>query len=94
MSVSQIREWNSLASDLILTGFRLQVAEPKSAVKADSGPVKTPTKSSLPMAKRNHQDAIAEEFPDPVTKAPANIPSEPTHILSVTPPQSEPDESP
>ena len=94
VSVSQIREWNSLSSDLIVRGFPLKVSEPKKTVKDHPGPIKMSTKASAPMDQRNIQDAVAQETPDSVTTAPVNIPSEPTHILSVTPPQSDSAESP
>ena len=94
VSISQIRKWNSLSSDLIVTGNRLKVVEQNTTVNDQPGPVKMSTKSSAPMAKRNIQDAVSQDTPDPDTTAPVNIPSEPTHILSVTPPQSESDESP
>ena len=94
VSVDQLRDWNNIYTDLIMTGFHIQVAEPK--------------KAEFPFTEQvhvqpNHFDTPSEEpLPHVVRQAPiqppvdshAALPSEPTHILSIATPQPDTHESP
>lgn len=94
VSVGQLREWNNMTSDLIMTGFRLKVAQPLETVGAQSTPAKDSTELSVPAAKEESLDNSVQTNPQPTMDARVEIPSEPKHILSIASPQSDSHESP
>jgi LysM repeat protein len=94
VSVGQLREWNNLTSDLIMTGLRLKVAKPLETVEAQSTPAKASTELSVPAAKEGSLDNSVQEKPQPTMDTRIEIPSEPKHMLSIASPQSDSHESP
>ena len=91
VSVEQLREWNGLKSDLIVTGNRLKVAIP-----AESRPSRTlplPT-STTPTVKKKHPKVEVQNQAPQAEETPVDIPSEPSHILSIGSPDSDSHESP
>ncbi len=94
VSVGQLREWNNMTSDLIMTGFPLKVAQPLETVEALSTPAKASTELSVPAAKEESLDNSVEENLQSTIDTRVEIPSEPKHILSIASPQSDSHESP
>jgi len=94
VSVGQLREWNNMASDLIVTGFPLRVAEPLETVEAQSTPAKASTELFVPAAKEESLKNPVQEKPQPPMDTRVEIPSEPKNILSIASPQSDSHESP
>jgi LysM repeat protein len=94
VSVGQLREWNNMTSDLIMTGFRLKVAQPLETVETQSTPAKAQTELPVPAAKEESLDNSVQTNPQPTMDARVEIPSEPEHILSIASPQSDSHESP
>ena len=94
VSVDQLREWNNLSSNLIRTGLRLKVAEPMETVEAQPDHVKASTKLTTSTAKKENIDAPVPETPNRTMESRIEIPSEPTHILSIASPKSDSHESP
>lgn len=94
VSVGQLREWNNMTSDLILTGFPLKVAQPLETVEAQSTPAKASTELSVPAAKEESLDNSVQENLQSIMDTRVEIPSEPKHILSIASPQSDSHESP
>lgn len=94
VSVDQLREWNHLPSDLIMTGLRLKVLDPMETVESLPEHVKTPIETSQPMAQEKTPDAIVQEITHPTSESPMERSSETTHILSIAGPQSDSNESP
>jgi len=94
VSVGQLREWNNLTSDLIMTGLRLKVAQPLETVEAQSTPAKASTELPVPAAKEESLDNSVQEKPQPTMDTRVEIPSEPKNILSIASPQSDSHESP
>ena len=94
VSVGQLREWNNMTSDLIVTGFPLRVAEPLETVEAQSTPAKASTELFVPAAKEESLDNSVQEKPQPPMDTRVEIPSEPKNILSIASPQSDSHESP
>jgi LysM repeat protein len=94
VSVGQLREWNNMTSDLIMTGFRLKVAQPLETVETQSTPAKAQTELPVPAAKEESLDNSVQTNPQPTMDARVEIPSEPKHILSIASPQSDSHESP
>ena len=93
VSVGQLREWNNMTSDLIMTGFRLKVAQPLETVETQSTPAKAQTELPVPAAKEESLDNSVQTNPQPTMDARVEIPSEPKHILSIASPQSDSHES-
>ncbi len=92
-SVSQLKEWNDLTSDLIVTGNQLKVAKPGQKIEAQSQHVKAPSKlgsHTLKSAIQQNQDT----GPAPQVDTEITPSSETTHILSIGGPESESHESP
>jgi LysM repeat protein len=94
VSVGQLREWNNMTSDLIMTGFPLKVAQPLETVEAQSTHAKAPTELPVPAAKEESLDNSVQEKPQPPMDTRVEIPSEPKNILSIASPQSDSHESP
>ena len=94
VSVGQLREWNNMTSDLIMTGLRLKVAQPLETVEAQSTPAKASTELFVPAAKEESLDNSVQEKPQPPMDTRVEIPSEPKNILSIASPQSDSHESP
>jgi LysM repeat protein len=94
VSVGQLREWNNMTSDLIMTGLRLKVAQPLETVEAQSTQAKASAELSVPAAKEEGLDNPVQENPQPTMDTRVEIPSEPKHILSIANPQSDSHESP
>jgi len=94
VSVDQLREWNNISTDLIMTGFRLQVAEPMEIGHTFTEQVKVSPEQSGPMTDESIPDVLVRETPHQTPDAHVAIPPEPTHILSIAPPQSDSNESP
>ena len=94
VSVGQLREWNSLTSDLIMTGLRLKVAQPLETVEAQSTPAKASKELSVPAAKKESLDNSGQENLQPTMDTHVEIPSEPKHMLSIASPQPDSHESP
>ena len=94
VSVGQLREWNNMTSDLIMTGFPLKVAKPLETVEDQSTPAKASTELSVPAAKEENLDNSVQEKPQPTMDTRVEIPSEPKNILSIASPQSDSHESP
>ena len=94
ISVPQIQEWNNLSSDLIMTGLRLKITEPMETATTQPDHAKTATTSPAPTAMIDNLAIPAQETPQPTMETHVDIPSEPTHILSIASPQSDSHESP
>jgi LysM repeat protein len=94
VSVGQLREWNNLTSDLIMTGLRLKVAQPLETVEAQSTPAKVSKKLPVPAAKKESPDNSGQENLQSTMDTRVEIPSEPKHMLSIARPQSDSHESP
>ena len=94
VSVGQLREWNNMTSDLIMTGLRLKVAQPLETVEAQSTPAKASKELSVPAAKEESLDNSVQEKPQATMDTRVEIPSEPRNILSIASPQSDSHESP
>ena len=94
VSVGQLREWNNMTSDLIMTGLRLKVAQPLETVEAQSPPAKASTELFVPAATEESLDNSVQEKPQPPMDTRVEIPSEPKNILSIASPQSDSHESP
>ena len=94
VSVGQLREWNNMTSDLIMTGLRLKVAQPLETVEAQSSPAKASKELSDPAAKKESPDNSGQENLQPTMDTRVEIPSEPKHMLSIASPQSDSHESP
>jgi LysM repeat protein len=94
VSVGQLREWNNLTSDLIMTGLRLKVAQPLETVEAQPNPTKASKELPLPTAEKESLDSSGQENPQSTMDTRVEIPSEPKHMLSIASPQSDSHESP
>ena len=94
VSVGQLREWNNLTSDLIMTGLRLKVAQPLETVDSQSTPTKAPKELSVPTPKKENLDNSGQDNLQPTMDTHVEIPSEPKHMLSIASPQSDSHESP
>lgn len=95
VSISQLKEWNGLDSDVIMTGLRIQVSKPTEFQPAQADvSAEPPTSSESPRQERVKQvvEPIQENHPpqeNRVEKTP-----EPKHILSLGSPHPTSDESP
>ncbi len=94
VSVAQLKEWNGITSDLIMTGLRLRVTTPADSQPAQAIP---PVERSAPSATQEH---VKESVPESLPK---NLPTkdnrvenapEPKHILSLGNPHTKSNESP
>ncbi|MDH5427776.1 MAG: LysM peptidoglycan-binding domain-containing protein [Nitrospirota bacterium] len=93
--VEQLREWNHITSDLILTGFRLQVAEPMDTVVIQPNQdVPTTQATAVSDPKHVSNGSPAPTSPKQTTDIHENTDMTPTHILSIARPQSDSPESP
>jgi LysM repeat protein len=90
VSVAQLKEWNGINSDLIMTGVRMRVTTPADPQPAEAIP---PVERPAPPATQEHvNDSVQEILPmqdNRVESAP-----EPKHILSLGNPHSNSNESP
>lgn len=94
VSVGQLREWNNMTSDLIMTGLRLKVAQPLETVEAQPAPTKASKELSVPEDQEKSLDHSVQEYPQSKMDTRVEIPSEPKHILSIASPQPDSHESP
>ena len=94
VSVGQLKEWNSMTSDLIMTGIRLKVTQPLETVEAQSTPAKPSKELPVPAAKKESPDNSGQENLQSTMDTRVEIPSEPKHMLSIASPQSDSHESP
>jgi len=94
VSVEQLREWNHMSSDLIMTGLRLKVAEPTETVEAQPDQIQASTHASTPEAKQDNLSGPVQVMPHPSIETREDSATEPTHILSIARPQSDSPESP
>jgi len=95
ISVEQLREWNHISSDLILTGLRLKVAEPMDTVEAQpDGGTATTHSFIVPETKQDKQGVTVQTMPQQTIETRENNKPSSTHILSIARPQSESPESP
>ncbi len=102
VSVEQLQEWNNMSTDLIVSGLRLQVAEPTVDVERTPNPLKASNPSPEPMPQQklsevfheSEPETASETIPNPITEPSATEPSEQTHILSISGPQSDSHEAP
>ena len=94
VSVDQLKEWNHMTSDFIMSGFHLKVVEPMEGIEDQPDHVKTATELTVPLAKEENLDLPVQEIPQPTVETHVEIPSEPTHILSIARPQPDSHESP
>ena len=94
VSVEQLREWNNMTSDLIMTGLRLKVAQPLETVEAQPTPAKDSTELPVPADQEESLDNSVQENPQSKMDTRVEMPSEPKHILSIASPQSDSHESP
>ncbi len=94
VSVDQLREWNHLSSDLIMTGLRLKVSEPPETLEGKPEHVKTSNEPSTPMTKEENPDSMVQTITHPAAESPIEASSETTHILSIARPQTDANESP
>jgi len=94
VSVRQLREWNNLSSDLIMTGLRLKVAEPRETGENRPDDLKASTHPSTLTTKEETIEAPVLESPHLTMESRVDPPSEPTHILSIASPKSDSHGSP
>lgn len=94
ISVPQLQEWNNLSSDLIMTGLRLQITDSIETRTARPDHVEASTTSPAPTVMKDNRAIPAQETPQPTMDTHVDIPSVPTHILSIASPQSDSHESP
>ncbi len=93
-SVQQLKIWNNLTSDLILSGFPLKVSEPSKVTERPLRQVNTPTNNAVPKAPVQRVEYENHENPQPAMDVHVKIPSEPKHILAIGSPQLDSQESP
>ena len=96
ISVPQIQEWNNLSSDLIRTGRRLKISEPEEKSEVQPPQIKTSTSAPTPAPffMQNTPMTPAQDNPQPSMETQVDVPSDPTHILSIASPQTDSPESP
>lgn len=94
VSVDQLKEWNHMTSDSIMTGFPLKVVEPAEEKGNHEQHVKTPTELPIPTVKHESLDATVQMTTHPSGETQVERPTEPTHILSIASPQADSHESP
>ena len=90
VSIAQLKEWNGINSDLIVTGLRLKVTAP---AEPQSSPTTTLVEPPAPPTGQEQVKApIQENLPIP--NNPMESAPEPKHILSLGSPHSNSHESP
>ena len=94
VSVEQLKKWNHMTSDSIMSGFRLKVVEPTEAREAQAHHVKTSTELPIPTMKHESLDTPVQMTSHPSGETQVEHPTEPTHILSIASPQADSHESP
>ncbi len=101
ISVQQLKEWNDLDSDFIMTGFRLQVVSPESLKEKPPAKAELITKpsSSTPakapiQAAQSAQTTLQKKSDVNVENEQGTPPVEPKHILSIGNPQTDTHETP
>ena len=94
VSVQQLMDWNSLTSDLILTGFPLKISDPSEAREEPLRQVNVPIDIIVPKSPVQRVEHEVHENPQPAMDAHVKIPSEPKHILAIGSPQLDSHESP
>ena len=94
VSVGQLKEWNNMTSDLLMTGLRLKVAQPLKTVEAQPTPAKDSPELSVPANQKEGLNNSVQENPQSKMDTRVEIPSDPKHILSIGSPQSNSHESP
>jgi LysM repeat protein len=95
VSIAQIKEWNSLDSDVIMTGLRLRVAMPKESQPAQADlPAGPPDSSARPNQENLKQMTEPVQENPPPQKNHVDKDPEPKHILSIGSPNSHSHESP
>ena len=94
VSIEQLKEWNNMSSDLIMTGLRLIVAEPIETVQAQSDLETTVSEILEPDGKRESPTTPIQKTLQPTVETHVENPVEPTHILSIGNPESDVHESP
>ena len=95
VSVEQLKEWNNMSSDVIMTGLHLIVTKPMETVQAPPSN-KVPAMTEVPEPYRSEESFTIpiQETPQPTVETHVEVPSEPTHILSIGSPESDSHESP
>jgi LysM repeat protein len=87
VSIAQLREWNELNSDVIMTGFKIRVTSPmvpqSNSVHSSSNPVEPP---AFPAIQEPLTEPVHENIPLQDNRV-ESVP-EPKHILSLGNPQS------
>ncbi len=94
ISVEQLREWNTISSDLIMTGLRLKVVEPMGIMETQSDPVKSSTPQTISLTKKESLDTQVQEAPQPIQESLGDVTSSSTHILSLSNSETDSHESP
>jgi LysM repeat protein len=94
VSVEQLREWNHMSSDLIMTGLHLKVSGPTEPVEVHPDQVRASIQSSTPEPKQDKLSGTVQDMPHPDLENLEGSNTEPTHILSIARPQSDLPESP
>jgi LysM repeat protein len=94
VSVEQLREWNHMSSDLIMTGLHLKVSGPTEPVEAQPDQIRASIPSFTPEATQDNLGGTVQDLPYPELENPEGSDTEPTHILSIAPPPSDLPESP
>ena len=94
VTVEQLREWNHISSDLIMTGLRLKVTEPMESVEAQSDQVRPSTHASPPDAKQDNVGDAVQDMSHPTLETQGESGTALPHILSIAPPQANSPESP
>lgn len=94
VSVAQLKEWNGITSDLIMTGLHLRVTSPSEPLPPpDMPPVEQPAPSTTKeQVKQIDPESPAKSLPTQNNRV-ENAP-EPKHILSLGNPHSNANESP
>jgi len=90
VSVAQLKEWNGINSDLIMTGLRLRVLAPAEPQTTHANPSVEPP--APPASQEQVNEPIQESVPTQNNRV-ENAP-EPKHILSLGSPHSNSHESP
>jgi len=94
VSVEQLKEWNHMTSDLIMSGLRLKVVEPVDERGNHANHVKTSTELPIPTNKPESLDAPVQMTSHSNEETQVEHSTEPTHILSIASPQADSHESP
>ena len=94
VSVDQLKEWNHMTSDVIMSGFPLKVVKPAEEKGTHEQHVKTSTELPIPTVKHESLDATVQMTTHPSGETQIKQPTEPTHILSIAQPQPDSHESP